>query len=175
MDEKEKRLIDWIRSIANKPLREAVERYFKSCWNLFTKQPCSLGFHHTYTGGLLDHTIEVCEFGLKIIKALGLEVNWDHYIAAALLHDLGRVGYYEYNDETECWRETPEHINPEYPHSLKIVLDFPRKSVISLPKPVEYAILSHMGGWSDTGVYPNTILSSVLHTADLISSRVKRN
>ena len=173
MGDQEISILNTLLTIEDEDLRKAIERYLRGCWELFTEQPCSLTFHHTHTGGLRDHTIQVYEYGLGIIEALGLEVNTDHFIAAALLHDLGRIGYYV-KDEEGNWYETLKHLHPEYPHSLGVVLDFQEKTGFPLPKEVEDAILSHMGGWSDTGVYPNTVLSSVLHAADLISSRVGR-
>jgi len=57
-------------------------------------------------------------------------------------------------------------------HSLVPIMDFHKITGVSLPEDVQIAILSHMGGWSKTSVFPNDMLSTIIHCADMISSRL---
>jgi len=138
-------------------------------WDSMSKAPASRSFHHAYTGGLLNHIIEVCWIGERIIDACSLDVNKDHYFAAALLHDIGKAKLYRKNDEGK-WEHVPQEKRLD--HSLKPILEFTIKTGVCLPEEVQVAILGHMGGWSQTSVFPDDMLSTVLHCADMISSRL---
>jgi len=154
--------------IADEKLRCAVRKYLKYHWNEFSTIPASIRYHHTEEGGLLQHTVEVCNIGLQIIEALCLDVSIDYFVTAALLHDVGKIQEYRYDHEAKAWVHSEKR---RYDHSLQPLLDFYEITGYDLPKPVKFAILSHMGGWSQTSVYPDTLLEAVLHVADLVSSR----
>lgn len=55
----------------------------------FLKAPASLNYHHNFSGGLLQHSLEVAQ----ICAALPLKTQYDRdiLITAALLHDIGKV------------------------------------------------------------------------------------
>jgi 3'-5' exoribonuclease len=64
--------------------------------------PASIGVHHTYIGGLAEHSLSVAEMGRKIVDHAGGDV--DLIIAGSLLHDIGKVeemtirGGFKYSD-----------------------------------------------------------------------------
>jgi len=157
--------------IVNEDLRRAVDRYLR-CYPDFYSVPASLSHHHVFTGGTLVHTLEVCSMGLKIIESCNLDVDEDWFLAAAILHDVGKVDEYEWSDEEHKWvRKTKKQ---RIDHSLKPILNFQILTEYELPKSIQLAILSHMGGWSQTSVYPDDLLSALLHSCDLLSSRIVR-
>ena len=149
-------LLVYAAKIKDDSLRRVVVEHLDSVNPEFSEAPSSTKFHHTYSGGLMNHTIEVCLIGERIIFSLGLDVNLDHFYAAALLHDAGKTRW-----------STPEH-------ERGVVRDL-EEAGRKIPPEVEEAILGHMGGWSKTGVYPDKLLGTVLHAADLISSRWERD
>ena len=61
------RVRPYLELIKNEELREATQKYLKHHWERFSKVPASIKFHHVDTEGLLEHTIELCDIGLKII------------------------------------------------------------------------------------------------------------
>ena len=73
---------------------DIVKRFF-----LF---PASIGVHHTYIGGLIEHSLSVAEMGRKIVDLIGGDV--DLIIAGCLLHDIGKIeemtirGGFKYSD-----------------------------------------------------------------------------
>ncbi|MBZ0169909.1 Putative helicase [Candidatus Methylomirabilis lanthanidiphila] len=89
------RLADLIRQI-QVPYRELVERAINdpSCWTRFCRAPASTDHHHAHVGGLLRHTIEVMEFGIKPLPLLPVKVNPSLLLTAGLFHDLGKIDAY---------------------------------------------------------------------------------
>lgn len=98
------------------PLAKLMERYERLCscltpWMLalvravidstggaYFEAPAATGHHHAYLHGLLEHSCEVAELALALMKASPayLMVNWDCLIGAALLHDIGKVAEYQW-------------------------------------------------------------------------------
>ena len=54
------------------------------------RAPCTRGGHHAYLGGLLEHTVAVATLAHETC-ALHPRLNSDLLIAAAILHDVGKV------------------------------------------------------------------------------------
>lgn len=167
---KKEMISHYISLIKNASLRHAVMKYYIANRDEIDTLPASAHFHHVYTGGLYDHIIEVIRIGLSISYVCPASINHDHYIAAAVLHDFGKIGAYTYNKEKGKWEGSITR--GRQPHELKPILDFAASAGNPLPMEVQEAILGHMGGWSTSGCYPDTMLGAVLHSADLISSRI---
>lgn len=54
--------------------------------------PASSRFHLSKEGGLLEHSLNVCETMLKMKNTLAPEISDESCIVTALFHDLGKVG-----------------------------------------------------------------------------------
>jgi 3'-5' exoribonuclease len=59
------------------------------------RAPCTRGGHHAYLGGLLEHTVAVATLALEMCT-LHPRLNSDVLIAAALLHDIGKIREFSY-------------------------------------------------------------------------------
>jgi hypothetical protein len=133
----------------------------------FDHAPASRGVHHSYDGGLRDHTEEMLDIGLHIHFQFP-NVNRDHLIVALVFHDAGKTQLYiKSNDHYE---HNPFICNKD--HSFVPIDDWDYLGY-NMPEEVKLAILGHMGGWSVTGVYPDRLLDTIVCSADLISSRLK--
>jgi 3'-5' exoribonuclease len=62
------------------------------------KAPCTRGGHHSYLGGLLEHTVAVGTLALETC-VLHPRLNQALLITAALVHDLGRTREFTYGAE----------------------------------------------------------------------------
>lgn len=62
------------------------------------RAPCTRAGHHAYLGGLLEHTVAVATLAQETC-ALHPRLNSDLLLAAALLHDAGKVREFEYGAE----------------------------------------------------------------------------
>lgn len=129
--------------------------------------PAARNFHHNYKGGWLVHTAEVIDFALKINEMIGKQYHPDEVILAGFLHDLEKPFTYVWKDENI------KHIN--FPCSEEaLVFNACAKVGLHLSLEVISAIEFAHGGWSTQAnnrhVQPSN-LSSIIHSADLMSSR----
>lgn len=60
--------------------------------------PCTIGGHHAYLGGLLEHTVAVATLAQQTWD-LHRKLDSDLLICAALLHDIGKVREFSYGAE----------------------------------------------------------------------------
>lgn len=58
----------------------------------FLTAPASTRFHLSKEGGLLEHSVNVCENMLRIKHALAPGIDDESCVIVALIHDLGKVG-----------------------------------------------------------------------------------
>jgi 3'-5' exoribonuclease len=64
----------------------------------FRRAPCSRAGHHAYLGGLLEHTVSVATLAAELCP-LHPRLDSDLLMAAALLHDVGKVREFSYGAE----------------------------------------------------------------------------
>ncbi|RJR29033.1 MAG: HD domain-containing protein [Desulfobacteraceae bacterium] len=81
-----------LKKIANPHLKNLCDRFLSdhAFMTLFKKAPAAKNFHHGYLGGLLEHTLSVCEMVLPISSHYP-ELDKDLLMAGAFLHDVGKV------------------------------------------------------------------------------------
>lgn len=58
--------------------------------DLFKRAPAAKNFHHSYIGGLLEHTLSVCQLAERITGHYP-ELDRDLLIMGAFLHDIGKI------------------------------------------------------------------------------------
>jgi 3'-5' exoribonuclease len=88
------------REVHDMPLRAVVERvlFGEPVASGFRRAPCTRAGHHAYVGGLLEHTVAV---GTLVGETCQLHprLDSDLLMAAALLHDVGKVREFSYGAE----------------------------------------------------------------------------
>ena len=91
-------LHDDIETIQEPHLQAVVQAIFgdEEIRARFAQAPGAKAMHHAYVGGLLEHTLNVVEL-VETAAELHPELNRDLLVAAALLHDLGKI--YELDGE----------------------------------------------------------------------------
>ncbi len=71
-------------------------------WSDFKKLPAAYTIHHAYVAGLIEHTVSVAKTAYSMAQALEngtYRVNSSLVIAGALLHDLGKIKAYRYEEK----------------------------------------------------------------------------
>jgi len=118
------RLINHIQSIHDPSLRKTCESILT--YDKFFVWPASLSHHHAYEGGLLTHTVEVCDIAMGIAGAAttrevfqgcptvrkNFEVDGasrDIILAAALWHDLMKIDEYIVASRAVCETTNTRH------------------------------------------------------------------
>jgi 3'-5' exoribonuclease len=89
-----------IREVHDPPLRAVVESVLLSGAHAedFRRAPCTRAGHHAYLGGLLEHTVAVGTLVGELCQ-LHPRLDSDLLMAAALLHDVGKVREFTYGAE----------------------------------------------------------------------------
>jgi 3'-5' exoribonuclease len=70
----------------------------------FRAAPCTRNGHHAYLGGLLEHTVAVATLAFETCS-LHRRLNSDVLIAAAILHDIGKIREFELGAEIALSQE----------------------------------------------------------------------
>jgi 3'-5' exoribonuclease len=89
-----------IREVHDAPLRAVVEKVLLSepVATEFRRAPCTRAGHHAYLGGLIEHTVAVGTLVGEVCQ-LHPRLDSDMLMAAALLHDVGKVREFTYGAE----------------------------------------------------------------------------
>ena len=168
----------WIDAITDAVLGAHLREYVNLYKNRYMSVPASATHHHTYDGGLMDHTIEVIEISISV--ALGLyhsgkisqEVDMTDFtnklILISVIHDMQKVMVYKKG--LGGWSGG---INKSpYNHFEWVIGDWATKTNTELHDDVKRAIRTHHGGWSPKSGLLNNVMSAIVYSADLISSRL---
>jgi len=167
-----------IKDMENPELKNLLNSFFND--DEFTKEfytaPAAKIHHHNYVGGLLDHTVEVLKIS-KTIYHLFPEIDKDLLYTGALLHDIGKIRAYDYDNLTIKMSERGKLLDHLY---LSGVMVEERLEEVKISKELSnqllHVILSHHGdvklGWGSI-VDPKTPVAVALHYADLMDARVK--
>ena len=140
----------------------------------FVQAPGAKAMHHAYVGGLLDHTLNVAEI-VKAAARLHPDLDCDLLVAAALLHDLGKIDELEGEmafDYTDLGNFVGHVVLTDRIVNKKIaeLADFPSQLAALLT----HKLLSHHGEreWG-APITPETPEACALHYADNLDARVE--
>lgn len=88
------------REVHNAGLRGVVEQllFTGPSAEEFRRAPCTRAGHHSYVGGLIEHTVAVATLVTETCT-LHPRLNSDLLMAAALIHDIGKTGEFTYGAE----------------------------------------------------------------------------
>jgi 3'-5' exoribonuclease len=138
----------------------------------FKQAPGGKLWHHSYLGGLLEHTLMVTQICEKAASSYEL-VDRDLLITGALIHDIGKVkqystsGFIDYSDEGRL----VGHIVSGYgmmAKRIEKIKDFPEDLSLKL----KHLILSHQGQLEMASpVVPQTLEAIILHYADEMDAK----
>jgi 3'-5' exoribonuclease len=162
-------------TIENKHLNKLMQHILEdpSITEELKKAPGGKLWHHTYVGGLLEHTLKVADICEEAAKSYEL-INRDLLITGALLHDLGKIrgysskGFFDYTDEGRLIGHIISGIEL-VAQKLGKIEDFPADLALQL----KHLIISHHGELEFASpVVPMTIEAIILHHADELDAQV---
>jgi 3'-5' exoribonuclease len=177
IDELYGEVLDFIKSVQHPKLRAVLEGILVRDENqveAFKSHSAAKHMHHSYMGGLLEHTLnvaQICDFMSGRFKHL----NRDLLITSALLHDIGKI--YElspmpmndYTDDGQMLGHITigvEMITAEV-HKIE---DFPH----DLASLLKHSVLAHHGEYEyGSPKLPATIEAFLLHCADNMDAKLK--
>ncbi len=170
-------ILDYVDAISNPFVKQLLENILignEKISKEFSNHSAAKNMHHSYMGGLVEHTlsvVQICDFMSKRYKF----VNRDILIATAILHDIGKVFELssfpenDYTDDGELLGHIvigAQLISNEadkikgFPHELKSLL--------------MHSILAHHGEYEfGSPKLPKTIEAFILHCADNMDAKIK--
>ncbi|HSB03973.1 MAG TPA: HD domain-containing protein [Thermodesulfobacteriota bacterium] len=85
-------LRELLKTIRHSRIKALVESFLadRQFIGLFKHAPAAKSFHHSYVGGLLEHTLSVCQMTRSIADHYP-QLDSDLLLAGAFLHDIGKV------------------------------------------------------------------------------------
>jgi 3'-5' exoribonuclease len=94
------------REVHDPGLAAAVKRvvFAEPTWTEFRRAPCTRAGHHAYLGGLIEHTVAVASLVGEVCQ-LHPRLDSDLLMAAAIVHDVGKVREFAYAAEIELSEE----------------------------------------------------------------------
>ncbi len=179
-DEMLKRLFQIIEKEITQPdLKSLIESFFedKNFSQTFSLSPAARKVHHNYLGGLLEHSLEVAEFCLLMLKLYPGKLNASLLLTGAILHDVGKIEEYDLKSISFNLTDRGKLIG-----HIAIGLEKIRKKCESLERfpfdlqtELEHMILAHHGQkeWGSPEV-PKTFNAFALFYADLTSARLSQ-
>lgn len=177
IEEMYKLLLDYVNKIKNPHLRKLVDLFFvedKEFVAKFKAHSAAKTLHHSFMGGLLEHTLcvlDLCSFYAKQYPI----INTDILYTAALCHDMGKMSELssfpinEYTDEGQLLGHiiiSLEWINDR----IKKIPNFPPK----LANHLKHCIIAHHGELEyGSPKKPETIEALALHFADNTDAKLR--
>lgn len=138
----------------------------------FYSYPASIGVHHVYLGGLLEHSVAVAQMAKEAVKFCG--GNLDVVIAGSLFHDIGKIdemeikGAFRYSDKGRLLGHIALGV-VIFEALVKEVKDFPPQ----ISDILKHIIISHHGveEWGSPRK-PMTIEALIVHYIDNLDAKV---
>jgi 3'-5' exoribonuclease len=170
-------IMGYIKSMSNPFIRELTENILTKnnrIANAIKKHSAAKTMHHSYMGGLIEHTLsvaQICDFLAPRYKF----VNRDMLVALAILHDLGKIyelSEFPENDYTDEG-QLIGHIVIGYELIDKAAAEikgFPDE----LKMLMKHCILAHHGEHEyGSPKQPKIIEAYILHLADNMDAKIK--
>jgi 3'-5' exoribonuclease len=140
---------------------------------LFKRAPAAKNFHHNYIGGLLEHTLSVCEMSLHVTEQYQ-NLDKDLMISGAFLHDIGKIREFrydtwiEYSDEGRLLGHLVQGI-AMVDEKLAGIKNFPDEKALRL----KHIILSHHGEYEfGSTKRPKFLEAFALHLIDDLDAKM---
>ncbi len=161
--------------IKNRHLRTLIESFMADhqfIWQ-FKKAPAAKIFHHSYLGGLLEHTLSVAQMAILVNEHYP-DLDGDLLLSGAILHDIGKIDElnFELNIEYSDKGRLLGHIVLGIlmvEEKLKTLQGFPPELALRL----KHLVLSHHGEF-DLGSpkRPKFLEAFALHLIDDMDAKI---
>jgi 3'-5' exoribonuclease len=164
-----------LRGVKNEYLKALVNKFLedKAFLRQFKKAPAAKSFHHSYLGGLLEHTLSLCKMAVRAAEHYP-ELDGDLLLTAAFLHDIGKIRelktdlQIDYTDEGRLLGHVVlgATMVDEKLYGLK---DFPQELALRL----KHLILSHHGEYEfGSPKRPKFLEAFALHLIDDLDAKM---
>ena len=173
LDEMKSEFEEVVSSITNSYLKQLLEKIFDDeAREKYINVPAGKAWHHAYIHGLLEHTLEIIKI-CNLACDIHHELNRDLLIAAAILHDFGKVEELTFKTSFD-YTDKGKLIGHIVIAAMRIeekameIPDFPE----DLKNQLIHLVLSHQGRLEHASpVIPKMAEAVVLYHADELSAK----
>ena len=140
---------------------------------LLVDAPAGMSMHHAYRGGLLGHILSLIDLSIRVAKAYEPKLDRDLLIAAAILHDIGKI--YEYNFQRAIRFAVAGRLRGHIAMGCEIAVRFAAEVGMESPDTalLLHMILSHHGELEfGSPIRPAIREAVVFHYLDQIDGRL---
>ena len=168
-------LMKMAREIRSPSLKTLIDRFLadRRFVAQFKKAPAAKGFHHSYIGGLLEHTLSVCEMISSVAEHYP-ELDRDLLWTGGFLHDIGKTRELkfditiDYTDEGRLLGHLALGVTM-LDEMLSGIKDFPQ----DLSMLLKHLILSHHGEYEfGSPKRPKFLEAFALHLIDDLDAKM---
>ncbi len=170
-------LVNYIRSVENPYLKQLLLSFFsddKEFVTAFAGHSAAKTVHHSFVGGLLEHTLQVTKMCDFLARSYAV-INRDLLLTAAMLHDIGKVQelsdfpFNEYTDDGQLLGHIMIGAEMVHDHASRIE-GFP----LELETMVKHCILAHHGEYEyGSPKKPAIIEALALNLADNTDAKLE--
>jgi 3'-5' exoribonuclease len=164
-----------LRNVKNHHLKMLNDRFLsdRDFISRFKQAPAAKNFHHSYLGGLLEHTLSVCQMAVQVAEHYP-QLDVDLLLTASFLHDIGKIREFEHNlhiDYSDEGRLLGHLVigSSMVEEKLSEMKGFPAELAVRL----KHMILSHHGEYEfGSPKRPKFVEAFVLHLLDDLDAKV---
>ena len=164
-----------LQEIESRYIKSLVDRFLsdRQFIQRFKRAPAAKNFHHNYLGGLLEHTLSVCQVCRYVIEHYP-ELDKDMMLAGGFLHDIGKTKelrfdrVIDYTDEGRLLGHVVLGIGM-VDEKLTDIKDFPQELAVRL----KHLIISHHGQFEfGSPKRPKFLEAFALHLIDDLDAKM---
>lgn len=170
------------RCIDDPLVRRLVHAILDANRESFGRMQAAANFHHSYTGGLLEHACSMARIGgyladhyARYYHALNPPLNRSVIVAAAILHDIGKLRELQYHPVEARYTKEGSLIGhvlmgrDMVREAARAIEGFPEETLLLL----EHAILAHHGKREfGAPILPQTIEALIVSYVDDLDAKV---
>lgn len=165
-----------VKGIKNPHLRALAEAFFADevFMDLFKRAPAGKSIHHSYLGGLLEHTLSLLKLILKVVENYQ-GINIDLLLMGGFLHDMGKIYEFsfdravEYTDQGQLLGHLVMEVEA-VSEKIKTIPGFPEE----LAMLVKHMLVSHHGSLEfGSPKLPQTLEAVILHYLDDLDGKIQ--
>jgi len=171
-----KSLREILRKVKNPHLKGLIDRFLGDPQFVyeFERAPAAKNFHHSYLGGLLEHTLSVCRMSI-LVAGHYPQLDGELLLTAAFLHDIGKTKELSFDlnmDYTDQGRLIGHVVLGVLLLDKKLdeLKEFPEDLAVRL----RHLILSHHGEYDfGSPKRPKFLEAFALHLMDDLDAKIK--
>jgi 3'-5' exoribonuclease len=165
-----------LRGIKNPHLLALAEAFFadEEFMDLFKRAPAGKSIHHSYLGGLLEHTLSLTKLILRVVENYR-DIDVDLLLIGGFLHDMGKIYEFsfdravEYTDKGQLLGHLVMEVE-KVSEKIKSIPDFPEGLAVL----VKHMLVSHHGAYEfGSPKLPQTVEALILHYLDDLDGKIQ--